>query len=145
MKSMGLGIVVALCLSFSGCADSSGLHNQEASRVSFVLKNIPAPDGSYALPGEYQDSQWDNATAAVELKGGKGSSSAMDIAKSSFTFSLVPVGEWTRPWYPEMKGNAYDYNSGGKQWNFSIAGLPLGRDVTVTIDGGASPASIVIE
>lgn len=129
----------------AGCADANGLHNQEAAMVTFVFENVSAPDGAYSLPGEWQSAPWDNTVAHLELTGGKGTSEPQTVTVSSFVFSLVPFNGWERPWYPAMKGNAWDTNSGGNQWNFEITGLPLGQAVTVTVDGSSSPASITIE
>lgn len=144
--ALALGAVLALALPMlASCADPLGLHNQEAARVTFVLTDVPATDGSWSLPGDYQSTAWDNTESLVTLSGGSGTSAEVMVTDTTITFTLVPEGAWTRSWYPTMKGNSWDYNSGGKQWNFQATGIPLGQDVTITIDGSTSPATVTIQ
>lgn len=137
-------LLITLFTLFS-CADPQGLHNQEASSVIIKLENIPVSDGIFSIPGEHQSTEWDNTTEDVIITDGSGETEVYLITKSSFQFSLVPVESWDRPWYPEMKANFYDYASGGKQWNFQVVGMPLGKEVLITIDGSTTPATITVE
>jgi hypothetical protein len=127
----------------AGCADATGLHNLKSSQVTFVFKNFTAAeDGDYSLPGSYQETQWDNTETMIALKGGAGTSSAQTVGTTYITFTLVKTGSWTRAWYPSVTGNAAD---GSIYQNFYADSIPMGKDVTITVDGGTSPAKITVE
>ncbi|HOJ99739.1 MAG TPA: hypothetical protein PLW34_09265 [Termitinemataceae bacterium] len=127
---------------FSSCADPLGLHNQEAAKVTFVIKNFSNLSGSYAIPGDFNN--WDNSTSVITLKDGKGTSSVLAITRSAIKCTVVPVGSWTRPWYPATQGNAIDETQ-NVYHNFYISGITLGDEVTITIDGSTAPATIRVE
>lgn len=129
-------------VNFTGCADADGLHNQEASNVTFTFRNFTAAaDGSYAIPGNYNN--WNNTSAMLTLKGGEGKTEAQTITSSFVKFTLVMPESWTRTWYPAVKGNSVDETS-NTYVNF-YADITLGTDVTITIDGSTSPATVTVE
>jgi len=129
-------------VNFTGCADADGLHNQEASNVIFAFKNFTAAaDGSYSIPGNYND--WNNASAMLTLKSGEGTTAAQTVTNSFVKFTLVQPNSWTRAWYPTVKGNSIDETS-NTYVNF-YADITLGTDVTITIDGSTSPATVTVE
>ncbi len=134
-------VIVFGCI-FAGCADPNGLHNRQYSEVTFVFTNFTAAaDGEYALPGDYQDPQWDNTVPAITIRGGEGSSTVQRVSRSETTFSLVPVNSWERGWVSAVHGNASD---AGVMRNFWIGSIPMGMEVTVVIDGSGQPAIPVI-
>lgn len=137
-----LSIIACLLLCLFGCADVNGLHNQEAAMVTFVFKNFPENvDGEYAIPGNFNN--WDHTQSTIKLTAGNGSSTPIVISVSNIQFSLVPVNEWTRVWYPAVEGNGSDQ---GKMHNFYIDGLDLSAgEITLVIDGSVSPVFPVTE
>ncbi|MCR4743121.1 MAG: hypothetical protein K5866_09670 [Treponema sp.] len=121
---------------FASCADSTGLHNQHSAQVTFIFQNFTsAEDGSYSIPGNFND--WDNTESTITMKNGSGSSSSFTITESNIQFTLVPVNSWTRSWYPSVKGNGND-GTQNKYHNFYIDGLDLDqKEITITINGNA--------
>lgn len=136
--------IAVVCASafFTGCPDPNGLHNQKAANVTFVFTNFSsAADGTYAIPGNFNN--WTNTASDIVISGGEGTSSAISVAESNIQFSLVPVKEWTRPWYPEIKGNGSD---GGVMQNFYIDGLNLDlEEITIVIDGSSGTGTPAVK
>ena len=129
-------------VTFTGCAAADGLHNQEASNVTFTVRNFTAAvDGSYSIPGNYNN--WDNTSAMLSLKSGEGKTEAQTVTNSFVKFTLVMPESWTRTWYPTVNGNSVDETS-NTYVNF-YADITLGTDVSIIIDGSTSPATVTVE
>jgi hypothetical protein len=136
--------VCGLVLAFgvTGCADATGLHNQESSQVTFVFTNFPVADGDYTIPGDYNS--WAIAKTMITMKDGEGTSSAQTVATTWTKFTLIKTNDsaWARSWYPTVKGNAAD---GSNYWNFYVDSYTMGGAATITIDGSTSPATITVK
>ena len=121
------------------CADVNGLHNQQAVNVTFKFENFGDDiSGNYSIPGNFDD--WDNTTQDIVMSGGDGTSNKIAITDSNIQFSLVPVNEWTRPWYTKgvLEGNGSDT---GKMRNFYIDNLDLDSgEITIVIDASSGTA-----
>ena len=138
LGKLGVAFVLAMSVLFVfGCADANGLHNQNAANVTFVFKNMgESIEGAYAVPGNFNN--WDNSEVMVSMKGGSGTTAPVSIATPNIQFTLVKTGEWTRSWYPAVKGNGSD---GGVMQNFYIDALDLSAgEITLVIDGSSVPA-----
>lgn len=141
---------VALGLFVTGCADANGLHNQESSDVTIVFTNFTAAsDGEYTLPGDYTTgtgNTWTgNTTTMLTIKDGEGSISTPIVATASeLYFTLVKTGSWVRQWYPTVKANLLDHTTSDSYQNFYVS-ITMGTDVTITIDGSTSPATITVK
>ena len=136
-----------LALSLSSCADEDGLHDQNALLVTFEFVGFgDGVSGSYSVPGNFDGTDsWDNTNADVSLKKGEGTSTQIAVTISNIQFSLVPVGEWTRPWYVkgEVEGNGSDKDT---MRNFYIDGLDLNAgEVTILVDASSGTATPVVK
>lgn len=133
-----------LCAGVVSCADEDGLHDQNALLVTFEFKGFGEKiSGNYAIPGNFDN--WDNATSDIALSKGEGTSSAISVTETNIQFSLVPVGEWTRPWYEKgvLEGNG---NDAGKMWNFYIDGLDLGAgEIKLVVDASSGTATVDVK
>lgn len=140
IKTALIALLLASPLFFTSCADSTGLHNQHSAQVTFIFQNFSgADDGSYSIPGNFND--WDNTEATITMKNGNGTSSEFTITEADIQFTLVPVGSWTRAWYPTSQGNGND-GTQNKYHNFYIDDLDLDAgEITITIDGSADTAT----
>lgn len=142
IKTVLLTLAAASPLLLTACADSNGLHNQHSAAVTFVFQNFTgAEDGSYAIPGNFNE--WDNTQNNITIKNGNGTSSEITITEANIQFTLVPVDSWTRAWYPATEGNGND-GTQNKYHNFYIDGLNLDAgEITITIDGSEETATPV--
>lgn len=137
---------LVLALGVTGCADATGLHNQQSSEVTFVFTNFTtAVDGNYSIPGDYSSPTWNNATTQLTMKDGEGSTTAITLSSSSTTFTLVKTGSWSRAWCTgSCYGNAVDGGTGVYS-NFYVDSIPMGTTATVTIDASTVPATITVK
>jgi hypothetical protein len=143
LRPLAFAALLCALAVLSGCADATGLHNLKSSQVTFVFTNFTAAaDGDYSIPGSYQETAWDNGETMITLKDGEGTSSVQTVGTTYVTFTLVQPGSWTRSWYPAITGNSAD---GSVYRNFYADSIPMGKDVTITIDGSTSPAKITVE
>ena len=148
-KNMLLALMATLFLAIglSSCADADGLHNQEAATITFVFTNFPVADGSYAIPGDYSSPTWDNTVELVTIKNGEGTSSAVTCTATSTEFSLTKKDSWLRPWSKTDGGSINGAGREGADYyrNFLAEGIPLGSEVTITIDGSTETATVTVE
>ncbi len=138
-------LFAAFSLIATGCPNANGLHNQEAATVSFVFTNFPADDGSYSIPGDYND--WDNTTKNITIKDGEGKSETVSVTTTSVEFSLVKAKSWLRTWSKRDGGTIYGAGREGTDYyvNFLAEGITLGSEVTITIDGSTETATVTVE
>ena len=143
--SVGVIFSLVMILGIVSCADVNGLHNQEAATLTFVFTNFPISDGSYSLPGDYNN--WDNTSNAVTIKGGEGTSSTVTVTSSSVEFTLVKKDDWLRPWSKKDGGTIDGAGKEGADYNrnFLAEGITLGSSVKVTIDGSTDTATVTVE
>ena len=150
---MGLSLT-ALTLTFTACPSAEGLHNQQELLVTFEFSGFydtsgNAISGNYSIPGNFDGNDgWDNTNVDVVMKNGKGSSNEISVTTSDIQWSLVPVNDWSRPWYSAgvSEGNGADGSSGNR--NFYIDNLDLSAGtatVYVTMENGvATPTSTAV-
>ena len=143
--SVGVIFSLVMILGIVSCADVNGLHNQEAATLTFVFTNFPISDGSYSIPGDYNN--WDNTSNAVTIKGGEGTSSTVTVTSSSVEFTLVKKDDWLRPWSKKDGGTIDGAGKEGADYNrnFLAEGITLGSSVKVTIDGSTDTATVTVE
>lgn len=143
--------ILVLCLAslfgLSSCADADGLHDQQAATVTFVFTNFPIKDGTYSIPGDYND--WDNTGSDIAIKDGEGTSGTVSVTSSSIEFSLVIPNDssWIRPWAIKNGGTINGAGKVGPDYyrNFLAEGISLGTDVTITVDGSTETATVTVE
>lgn len=143
--AMFSALFLGLLLALTGCADPLGLHNQKQTLVIFELVNFPLGDGDYSVCGDWQGADWDNGKANITVKDGAGVSPVQSIKSSDIKFTVVPVGSWSRPWYPATQGNAPDESQNNIPWNFLVQGVPMDAEITVVVDGGTKPATLSVK
>ena len=143
--------VLALCAVFAGCSNAASLHNQVAASVTIKFTNFDAaPDGEYAIPGDFDgDSAWerDNTGSDISISGGEGTSVTIPVTSSWMKFTLVETGDssWNRSWYPSIKGNSID---GSSYWNFYIGDGDYdvsSGEFTIVVDGSTGTAVLTVE
>lgn len=146
-KILAFGVILslALVLGLVSCADADGLHNQEAATLTFVFTNFPISDGSYSIPGDYNN--WDNTSETITIKNGEGTSSTVTVTSSSVEFTLVKKDDWLRPWSKKDGGTIDGAGKEGADYNrnFLAEGITLGSSVKVTIDGSTDTATVTVE
>ena len=137
-----LMISTLVAFNLASCADSDGLHDQNAVKLTIKFINFPAEDGDYSLPGDFNgDDAWENENKNIDitLKDGTGTSSkTFNLTATWAKFSLVPVGSWTRSWVSagELEGNSLDE---GKKQNFSVWNISLDTsEQSLIVDGSKS-------
>lgn len=138
-------LIFAAGLTFTSCADASGLHNQQALMVTFQFENFGSTiNGNFAVPGNFDGTDvWDNTNVDVILKEGNGTSNAIAVTSPDIQFSLVPVNAWNRPWYVKgsVEGNGADPTASGALQNFYIDGLDLSAgEITLVVDASSGTA-----
>jgi len=141
-------LVTAAGLSFTGCPDVNGLHNQQAATLTIVFTNFPdSVTGDYSIPGDFNgDEDWENGIDNIDIvmKNGEGTSNQFSVTASWVKFSLVKTNDtsWLRGWASEVSGNAAD---NGKYVNFwSDVDLTAG-EITLTVDGSSGTAVVTAE
>ena len=139
-----LFFAAVLCTTLTGCPSAEGLHNQNSAQVTFVFTGFSsADDGAYTVPGNFNS--WDNSSSMLSLKAGEGTSASVTVSTANIQFTLVPVGSWTRAWYPAVQGNGVD-NTSGKYQNFYINSLDLDAgEITVVVDASTGTATPVAQ
>ncbi len=136
-----------LCLfAFTSCPNAQGLHDQPELLVTFEFSGFGDISGNYSIPGNFDgNNAWDNTNTDVVMRNGSGVSNEISVTSANIQFSLVPLNDWTRPWYKagECEGNGADGSSGNR--NFYIDNLDLNAGkATVVVkmqDGKATPSS----
>ncbi|MDR1787659.1 MAG: fibronectin type III domain-containing protein [Treponema sp.] len=126
----------AIAVLLAACPDANGLHNKKSTVVLFQFRNFPAADGEYAIPGDYNG--WDNTATQITITAGEGVSLPVTLTVDEFKFSLVPVNDWSRPWYPAAAGNAAD---GDVMQNFWVGGIPADTSLRIVCDGQDNPVT----
>lgn len=146
IKSAFAALLIGFAAIFTGCADVNGLHNQQSVNVTIVFTNFPTDvTGEYSIPGSFDgDTAWEkeNDECDIVMKNGEGTSNAIKCTSEWIQFTLVKVDDWTRGWFPTVKGNAAD---GSKYCNFYSAIDLSSSEITVTVDGSSGTASITAE
>jgi len=145
MKGLVFTALFALALTLTSCADVSGLHNQQAAKVTFKFVNFPVEDGAYSIPGSHNS--WNNKAENITIKDGTGTASAVNVTTSSVEFTLVKKDNWLRPWAKPDGGKINGAGREGADYyrNLLAEGIPLGMDVTVTVDGSSATAKVTVE
>ncbi|MBQ7159005.1 MAG: hypothetical protein IJS09_06255 [Treponema sp.] len=150
-------LIASLCifgLCLGGCADATGLHNQNALQVTFKFINFAEAlsDGDYSIAGDFNgDNIWEatNAAKNISIKNGTGTSSTVySVTSTWIKCSLVKTNDsaWTRPWYPTIKGNVVDEGTAGTpQQNFYLGGIDVNAgEAVIVIDGSKSGTDAMI-
>ena len=132
---------------FTGCPSADGLHNQQALMVTFEFTGFGDFTADCAVPGNFDGSNgWVNTNLDVAIKKGEGTTlNPVPVTISNIQFSLVPVNEWSRPWYKEgeLEGNATDK---GVMHNFYINDLDLNAgEMTIVVDASSGTATVEVK
>ncbi len=110
--------------------------------VEFDFLNMPLPDGSYSVIGNFVECPFGNGQRIIPLRSGAGllNDTRYGLSNSNpLIFSLVTPLTWDRPWFPYTEGNSPDL-VGNR--NFSVE-LPLeGNRYRLLIDGSTVPATL---
>lgn len=146
IKSAFVALLIGFAVIFTGCADVNGLHNQQSVNITIVFTNFPSDlSGEYSIPGTFDgDTKWEklNTECDIVMKNGEGTSNKIKCTSEWIQFSLVKVNDWTRGWFPTVKGNAAE---GSKYHNFYSAIDLSSSEITVTVDGSSGTATITAE
>lgn len=148
-KTLGILLAAVVMMAFTSCGDT--LHNTPAAYVTLSVKNMDKlakiADGTeLVFTGDlFSAGGWDTSKRVFTVTGGAGAytdSTVGMIITSTFNISVCSKGNYTRPWYPAVKGNADDY---GKLQNIKVT-VPMDGGVhNIELDFGVSPVGITVK
>lgn len=155
IKNKMAALSLALCSLFvsallTACPSADGLHNQPALMVTMEFTGFGNTSGDYSIPGSFDgiSDPWTRGMNNVDvvMKNGEGTTiNPIPVTASNIQFSLVPTGEWTRPWNTELglEGNGSDK---GVMHNFYIDDLDLNAgEITLLIDASSGIATPTVK